>query len=478
MKKLSFILLVVIFPFVYGYSQNLLALVEQNHKFGFIDTEGKVVIEIKYESGKSFVGGMARVRKGSEWIYVRPDGSELFVEGSSKLYDFYEGLAFVRVSDTKKLGYINKQGEWVIKPQFDVARKFIDGVAIVKSGDKWGYIKPDGSWFVEAKLDNAYGFEGEYAIVQYEKVPAFVDRNGNIVSVSGAQKIFKFYNGIALCRKNDKMGVIDGKGVWLKEPTFQKCGMYSEDLAAALFKDKWGFINTRGEWVAEPIYNRAKAFNNGFARVEKDGKPLFLRADGTELNIANAEALWDFVDDVAPAEKANRMGLVNTKGEWVVQPKFNIIRSLDGKVAKAYVRGKGWGYIDITGKWIMQPEPIAEDELMRFHDGRAAIRLQKKWQFIDEDGKNYSDGRYKYVFYATEKSLMKNFAPVMISVIGLMATKVMIVDYNDKLLCKGYKGGFAMVEDKQGWHFIDKSGENISDQYYEYIEFFRDVQKP
>ena len=110
MKKLSFILLVVIFPFVYGYSQNLLALVEQNHKFGFIDTEGKVVIEIKYESGKSFVGGMARVRKGSEWIYVRPDGSELFVEGSSKLYDFYEGLAFVRVSDTKKLGYITSKG--------------------------------------------------------------------------------------------------------------------------------------------------------------------------------------------------------------------------------------------------------------------------------------------------------------------------------------------------------------------------------
>ncbi len=33
-----------------------------------------------------------------------------------------------------------KTGEFVIKPQFDFARDFSEGLAAVKVGDKWGYI--------------------------------------------------------------------------------------------------------------------------------------------------------------------------------------------------------------------------------------------------------------------------------------------------------------------------------------------------
>ena len=61
---------------------------------------------------------------------------------------FSQGLARVMVGD--KLGYINKAGNLVIKPQFLKARDFSEGLAAVyvssnSGGDvntgKWGYIR-------------------------------------------------------------------------------------------------------------------------------------------------------------------------------------------------------------------------------------------------------------------------------------------------------------------------------------------------
>ena len=45
-----------------------------------------------------------------------------------------EALAKVKIGD--KWGYINKKGEFVINPQFDDARFFLEGLARVKIGVK------------------------------------------------------------------------------------------------------------------------------------------------------------------------------------------------------------------------------------------------------------------------------------------------------------------------------------------------------
>ena len=61
-----------------------------------------------------------------------------------------EGLAPYRDEKTKKYGYVNESGAWVIAPAFDVAEKFEDGYAVVQNeitladGTKdveWGIIR-------------------------------------------------------------------------------------------------------------------------------------------------------------------------------------------------------------------------------------------------------------------------------------------------------------------------------------------------
>ncbi|MEO0103191.1 MAG: WG repeat-containing protein [candidate division WOR-3 bacterium] len=47
-------------------------------------------------------------------------------------------------SKTGKWGYINKQGKIVIRPQFNEAKDFSEGLAAVKIGDKYFYINNEG----------------------------------------------------------------------------------------------------------------------------------------------------------------------------------------------------------------------------------------------------------------------------------------------------------------------------------------------
>ena len=63
----------------------------------------------------------------------------------SEAYPFREGLAAVRIGDSKtgKWGFIDKQGKMVINPQFDHVTfegTFSEGLAGVRIGGKWGYI--------------------------------------------------------------------------------------------------------------------------------------------------------------------------------------------------------------------------------------------------------------------------------------------------------------------------------------------------
>jgi WG containing repeat len=50
-----------------------------------------------------------------------------------------------------------------------------------------------------------------------------------------------------------------------------------------------------------------------------------------------------------------------------------------------------WGYIDLSGKTIIDPRFDAANE---FSEGFAAIEIKGKWGFIDEDGKTVVDARY------------------------------------------------------------------------------------
>ena len=79
---------------------------------------------------------------GGKWGYIDKQGKMVVNPQFDVAHPFVDGLAAVRIGDesTGKWGYIDKQGKMVVNPQFDSTEPFAEGLAAVRNGDKWGYI--------------------------------------------------------------------------------------------------------------------------------------------------------------------------------------------------------------------------------------------------------------------------------------------------------------------------------------------------
>jgi hypothetical protein len=81
------------------------------------------------------------------------------------------------------MGYIDKPGEYVIKPQFVSARVFSEGLAPVKRSyeEKWGYIDKTGQMVIKSQFDWANPFKNGHASVRIDGNEKVIDQMGRIV---------------------------------------------------------------------------------------------------------------------------------------------------------------------------------------------------------------------------------------------------------------------------------------------------------
>ena len=93
---------------------NGLARVRQNHKWGFIDTTGSVIIPLKYNEVTNFMDGFARVRLGEKWGLMNTSGAEIIKPTFDWIYDFIDGVAKVKLNGEEY--YMNTSGIRVPMP--------------------------------------------------------------------------------------------------------------------------------------------------------------------------------------------------------------------------------------------------------------------------------------------------------------------------------------------------------------------------
>jgi hypothetical protein len=93
---------------------------------------------------------------------------------------FYNGLAKVKLE--KKWGFIDTLGRVVVKPKYDQAENFSEGLARVRISQKgWGLVNTQGSEILKPMFDFIGEFIGEEAVVRASGQEAFIDRAGNLI---------------------------------------------------------------------------------------------------------------------------------------------------------------------------------------------------------------------------------------------------------------------------------------------------------
>lgn len=101
---------------------------------GYIDRNGNYIVEPKYQHAGPFRDGKARVMLDDVWEYIDKEGKKVGDATPMKMEDDSVDTSEATLIPTvkgKKFGYADKEGNWVIKPQWIQVKPFSDGLAAV-----------------------------------------------------------------------------------------------------------------------------------------------------------------------------------------------------------------------------------------------------------------------------------------------------------------------------------------------------------
>ena len=217
------------------------------NKAGYINTKNEWVIPPTYQYAFAFQQGLARVKKGRNYMYINLKGEPVIQDFDNYVIQNFDNYV-IEPSDNTYIVGVRKECKYMI---YDLNGNLLDtydgfinnwsGNAIfgVKKGGKWGYI----------------------------------DGYGKVIVPFEYEEVNNFSEGLASVRKDGKWGYINPKNeiVIPIEFTNKEVGSFKNGGAEYYTDRGAGLINLKGEIIAEPKYNSIQYLRENVAIVSFDG---------------------------------------------------------------------------------------------------------------------------------------------------------------------------------------------------------------
>ncbi len=178
-------------------------------------------------------------------------------------------------------GYITREGDLVIEPQFDRAYRFFEDRALVRQNDRFGFIDTSGTFVIPPSYAAAGPFSEGLAPVRPDSLWGFVDRSGTMV-------IRPQYAMAARNLARPDTAHPDGT-----EPHAEPLLFAAPTAPPSYFSDRyarfrqnghWGYLDRRGDVALAPQFDSASDFRNGLARVQlQNGEMAYVTPNGTRI---------------------------------------------------------------------------------------------------------------------------------------------------------------------------------------------------
>ncbi len=208
--------------------------VSEDDKEGLVDSTGKEVVPLRYESIFRYSGG---------YMCIKLNG---------------------------KYGFIDRTGREVIPPRYDYAFIFSEGYASVQNNGKYGFVDTTGKEVVPLRYDKVRDFTSGYALVMLNSKCSFIDHSGREVIPPRYDDIEDFSEGFAAVMLDNKCGFIDSTGREVVPPRYDNVGCFTQGYAVVQMGNKYGFIDRTGKEVIPPRYERISSIVNGYIKVTKE----------------------------------------------------------------------------------------------------------------------------------------------------------------------------------------------------------------
>jgi hypothetical protein len=333
-------------------------------------------------------------------IKIKTELQEKISCRNEKLYP-----ASLKTIENLRWGYINSQGDFRIKPNFDFAMDFQDnGLAIVGANNLQGIIDENGEYVVEPIYGSITDFSQERASVIDDEGFKVIDETGRILTSKAYSFIGNYKDGRALFANTSEdgrylYGYLDTEGNEAIPFQYESGTDFKNGKAIVKIKDNvYETIDVEGNTITAYNYGFVGNMNGELLVFQPIGNDKYGYIDYQGNIIINPQFTWAsaFKEERAVVNASdsflNKIGLIDNKGNFIIEPIYNDINLLgEDRVAigkaideeKPYM-GSIYAIGDIEGNLLTEFHYFI---VSNFNNGLASVSNGENTFFIDINGK-------------------------------------------------------------------------------------------
>ena len=324
--------------------------------WGFINDEGEIAIDLKFEWVENFSDGIAMVGMGDKLAYIDKEGDEISEEAFSDGFAFSKGFAVVEKNDY--YGVINRIGDFVVDPLYDDIGENAEGLFYAEKDGYYGFINEQGEIAIPFVYSDALDFhQGVAVVADSSGMKGMINKGGApltafefdwIESLQSVELPVRF-------RKDGQFGLINRGGLVLTDTLYDALGEWNDGLALAASDGKYGFLNTNGDTVIDFLYSYSpealttSKFENGYAKVFQKVKVGVIDSAGVKAFPAIFEDVGSYAGSLIPVKKRGKWGYSNLDVNLSIGYNFSYAFNFKDSLAIAAKDGL-YGVIDTLGK--------------------------------------------------------------------------------------------------------------------------------
>lgn len=382
-----------------------------DQKIGAVDSNARLVVAMEYQRMRDPQGGFIAVCQNSRWGFVDIAKRDTLVGCHfNSVHDFSENVAAVLVSG--RWGFINEAGRLDIRPDFSQCGDFHEGKAWVRlKAGKMGYIDKSGTLVITGDFRKLGDFKNGVAVAADNNYHfGLIDEQGNWLfkpNKKFSQIEILAQKGLAIAKVGSKKQLINYQG----KPLSQKLAVirpFSEGIAIVrknplsnnqLVESDWGFIDTTGQLVGKFKYHRLGDFHNGRAKAYDSGnanKWGYIDRQGEFVIAPIYQTAEDFKSARAVVSlKYNSNGLIDTAGQYLMQPNHNTIIDNENKICLVRNSYDNYHFISedlrrLTAQNFTGAHP--------FRNGVAPVKHGGAWGLLNEQGLFTLSPKYQVMY--------------------------------------------------------------------------------
>ena len=278
-----------------------------------------------YDFAESYNEGLAFIERGYRQSFIDLNGKVAIRHSSKRHLEPKCCCGRVMFSTQKGTGFLDRNGNVVVKPKPLEMENFSNGRSIVSDGDKYGIIGLNGEFVVPLKYDYIDNFSDGLACFSKNGNLGYLDINGNVVINPVYSNVSSFREGLAKAQlPNKKHTIIDTSGKKIfPAGKYKSIKLFSEGLLAVKYKSLWGFLDRFGEVAIAPSFRKVRGFREGLAAVQSDNlKWGFIDTKGKQIiDFVFADAC-SFSEGLAVVREMHTWGYINKSGNFIIEPQF------------------------------------------------------------------------------------------------------------------------------------------------------------